>query len=59
MKKLSRLKLKNIKGASNCVGCPVNNTYGNTPEFSNTCDQFLALSENCKRCVDVAYDCEM
>lgn len=57
MKKLSRSRLKNIRGAMNCVGCPVNNNYGNGPEYSNTCDQYHALSENCQRCVDVAFDC--
>ncbi|MDH6250890.1 hypothetical protein M2347_000617 [Chryseobacterium sp. H1D6B] len=58
MKKLSRSKLKNIKGSMDCSGCPIGNTYGPGPEYSNTCDQYEALAPRCRSCVDVAYDCQ-
>ncbi|MBK1897910.1 hypothetical protein [Chryseobacterium paridis] len=57
MKKLSRLKLKEIKGSLTCGGCPVNNSYGPGPEYTNTCDHYFALSENCKPCVDISAYC--
>lgn len=57
MKKLNRSKLKNIKGALSCSGCPVGNNYGTGPLYSNTCADYFALSENCKACVDVSADC--
>jgi hypothetical protein len=57
MKKLSRSKLKTIKGSTSCVGCPVQNNYGTGPEYSNTCAQYFALSQNCQVCVDVSADC--
>ncbi len=57
MKKLTRSALKSIKGSLNCAGCPVNNNYGTGPEYSNTCAQYFALSQDCQRCVDVSADC--
>ncbi|MEY8761914.1 hypothetical protein [Chryseobacterium tongliaoense] len=57
MKKLSRTKLKTIRGALSCAGCPVGNNYGIGPNYSNTCEDYYALSDNCKRCVDVSADC--
>ncbi len=57
MKKLSRSALKNIKGSLTCSNCPVGNNYGTGPEYSNTCAQYFALSQNCQICVDVSADC--
>lgn len=57
MKKLSRLELTNIKGATSCTLCPVNNTYGPGPEYTNSCDDYFNLPGNCRPCVDVAAYC--
>jgi hypothetical protein len=57
MKKLSRSALKSIKGAVNCSGCPVGNDYGPGPGYSNTCEQYFALPQNCQACVDVSAYC--
>ncbi|HCR76495.1 MAG TPA: hypothetical protein DIW37_08855 [Chryseobacterium sp.] len=57
MKKLSRSKLKEIKGATNCGGCPVQNNYGDGPEYSASCASYFSLSQNCQMCVDVSANC--
>ncbi|MFC3159268.1 hypothetical protein SAMN05443633_103184 [Chryseobacterium arachidis] len=57
MKKLTRSKLKAIKGSLSCAGCPIRNNYGPGSEYSNTCEQYFALSQNCQMCVDVSAYC--
>jgi hypothetical protein len=62
MKKLSRLALKNIKGAhvsDICDGCPVHIKYGPGIEYNGTCDNYFALPDYCrdKNCVRVSRSC--
>ncbi|MEJ5104442.1 hypothetical protein [Chryseobacterium sp. MYb328] len=59
MKKLSRTKLKDIKGKEQqgCSGCPTGGNYGDGPEYTNSCWSYWALSPNCRNCVDVSADC--
>ncbi len=39
MRKLSRTKLKDIKGKgmSGCAGCPTTGNYGDGPEYTHNC----------------------
>ncbi len=59
LKKLSRAKLKNIKGKGmeGCGGCPTTGNYGDGPEYTHSCWSYWGLQTNCRNCVDVSADC--
>ncbi|MDN3691443.1 hypothetical protein QWZ06_03820 [Chryseobacterium tructae] len=59
MKKLSRTKLKDIKGQqmSGCARCSTSGNYGDGPEYTYGCMSFWGLSPECRNCVDVSADC--
>lgn len=59
MRRISRAKLKNIKGKGiqNCGGCPAGGSYGDGPEYTNNCWNYWSLPTNCRNCVDVSIDC--
>lgn len=59
MRKLSRTKLKDIKGKgmAGCAGCPTTGNYGDGPEYTHNCWNYWSLPANCRNCVDVSADC--
>lgn len=56
-KKLSRTKLKNVKGRGGCTGCSTAGNYGEGPEYTHNCWNYWGVPASCRSCVDVSADC--